>query len=43
MGPAVAGGMGLLLAADLVVAAETASFSLPEREEESWLVWLRRC
>jgi methylglutaconyl-CoA hydratase len=29
-GPAVAGGMGLVLAADLVVAAETASFSLPE-------------
>ena len=29
-GPALAGGLGLVLACDLVVAAETATFSLPE-------------
>lgn len=29
-GPAVAGGLGLVLACDLVVAAETATFALPE-------------
>jgi methylglutaconyl-CoA hydratase len=29
-GPAVAGGLGLVLACDLVIAADTATFSLPE-------------
>ena len=42
-GPAVAGGAGLVLASDIVLAVPEAKFGCPSRSAASSLAWSRRC